>query len=99
MTAEQMVNMLKVDLGITSTAYDERLQQYIETAGAEIEREGAHIDPDRIDHSNLVIMYAAWMWRKRDTGEGMPRMIRYALNNLVFSQKMDTESEEVQDDG
>lgn len=80
--------MLKTDLGITATVYDERLKQYIETAKVEIAREGATLDLANIDHASLVVMYAAWMWRKRDTGEGMPRMIRYALNNLVLSQKM-----------
>lgn len=35
----------------------------------------------------LVVQYASWMWRKRDTGEGMPRMVRYALNNRIFAEK------------
>ena len=89
MTDENILAMLKIDLGITTTAYDARLAQYIETAKVEIMREGASIDTaSNIEDCNIVIMYAAWMWRKRDTGEGMPRMIRYALNNLVLSQKM-----------
>jgi hypothetical protein len=32
-------------------------------------------------------MYAAYLWRQRVTGEGMPRMLRYALNNRLFSRK------------
>ncbi|MDE6729629.1 MAG: hypothetical protein K2J71_02495 [Oscillospiraceae bacterium] len=39
------------------------------------------------DDLHLELMYAAWMWRKRDTGETMPRMLRYQLNNRVFSEK------------
>ena len=35
-------------------------------------------------------MYAGWLWRRRDTMEGMPRMLRWALNNKVFSGKMVT---------
>lgn len=89
MTDQDRLTALKIDLGITATNYDERLTQYLHMAVTEIEREGATMDLDNsIDHNNLVIDYAAWMWRKRDSGEGMPRMIRYALNNLVFSQKM-----------
>lgn len=97
MTSAELLAMLKVDLGITTTAYDERLEQYLQTAEAEIQRQGATVSTDYVDHCNIIIMYAAWMWRKRDTGEGMPRMVRYALNNLVFSQKMATDEEE-QDD-
>lgn len=78
---------LKIDLGIVTDAYDERLQQYLTTAETEIGREGA-TDDGTVDFANIVIMYAAWMWRRRDTGDGMPRMLRYALNNLVFSQKV-----------
>lgn len=87
MTTAEMLAALKVDLGITTPAYDNRLSQYLASARTQIEREGAVLD-ESIDSANLQIMYAAWLWRKRDSGEGMPRMIRYALNNLVFSQKM-----------
>lgn len=83
-----MLNLLKIDLGITTTAYDDRLTAYIESAIAQIQREGAGLDLSDAEDMQLVVMYAAWMWRRRDTGEGMPRMIRYALNNRVFSEKM-----------
>ena len=88
MTDNEMLAMIKVDLGMTVTNYDTRLLQYIQGAKKEIAREGAVIDAANIDHCNLVVMYAAWMWRNRDTGTGMPRMVRYALNNLILSQKM-----------
>ena len=85
---DRMLNLLKIDLGITTTAYDDRLTAYIESAIAQIQREGAGLDLSDAEDMQLVVMYAAWMWRRRDTGEGMPRMIRYALNNRVFSEKM-----------
>lgn len=88
MSDNDILAMLKVDLGLTVRNYDERLVHYIGGAKAEIEREGAELDMTNIAHCNLVVMYAAWMWRNRDTGSGMPRMVRYALNNLVLSQKM-----------
>lgn len=81
---------LKIDLGITTTAYDERLTEYLKAAKVEIAREGATIE-DSIGDRQLIIMYAAWLWRRRDTGEGMPRMIRYALNNRVLSEHMKDE--------
>lgn len=83
-----MLEMLKVDLGITTTAYDDRLQAYLESAQVEIEREGASIDPSNIGDMQLVVSYAAWMWRRRDEMTGMPRMLRYQLNNKIFSGKM-----------
>jgi hypothetical protein len=92
MTEEQktaLLSMLKVDLGIKSTtAYDERLSQYIEVADQAITEMGATLDYTVLKDNQLVVMYAAWTWRKRDSGEGMPRMLRYALNNRIFSEKV-----------
>jgi len=91
MNAQQiqtLLSMLKVDLGIKSTnAYDERLSQYIEAADQAISEMGATLDYTVLKDNQLVVMYAAWTWRKRDSGEGMPRMLRYALNNRIFSEK------------
>lgn len=91
-----MLEMLKIDLGISTTAYDERLEQYLASAQAEIVREGI-VFPDDLsaEDMQLVVMYAAWMWRRRDgetgkygSGGSMPRMLRYILNNRLFAQKM-----------
>lgn len=98
MTDADKLAILKIDLGITSTAYDERLAQYLLAARKEIEREGVTLslddpaaDPpttESIDDANLQVMYAAWMWRRRDTGEGIPRMIRWQINNRLFDLKV-----------
>ena len=52
-----------------------------------------------VDDANLIVMYASWLYRKRVddslsgytsaiSATGMPRMLRYTLNNRIFSQKM-----------
>ena len=82
-----VLNALKISLGITTDAYDQRLLGTIESAKTEIAREGANLNPDSIDDMQTVIMYADWMWRKRDTGDAMPRMLRYRLNNRVLQEK------------
>ena len=89
---EQLLAMLKVDLGITTTAYDTRLTQYINSAKEMIGTEGITLNQTDLEDAQLIVMYAGWMWRKRDTGEGMPRMLRYALNNRLFAEKMREES-------
>lgn len=87
-----MLAALKVDLGITTTVYDARLTQYITAAKSAIEIEGVELNSSSIADGNLVVMYAAWLWRKRDTGEGIPRMLRWQLNNRLFSQKVGEEN-------
>ena len=79
---------LKVDLGIKgTTAYDDRLKQIINASADMITREGAVLDFINYEDAQLVVMYAAWLWRRRDTGEGMPRMLRWALNNKILGDK------------
>lgn len=81
-----MLTMLKTDLGITADVYDQRLEQFLGVAKKEIEREGVTLSSS-LEDSNLVIQYAGWLWRKRDTGEGLPRMIRWEINNRLFGKK------------
>lgn len=86
---ETMLTMLKTDLGIrNTTAYDTRLNQLIGAAIKAIRAEGVKtLDIDNPLDQQLVVMYAAWLWRRRDSMDGMPRMLRWALNNRVFSEK------------
>ena len=81
--------MLKTDLGIrTSTAYDARLTQLLTAAESAIRKEGAStLDASDPLDQQLIVMYAAWLWRRRDNMEGMPRMLRWTLNNRIFSEK------------
>lgn len=80
--------MLQVDLGEMypneqRAAY---LTQAISAAQTFITREGVALT-DSIEDGQLVEMYAAYLVRKRATTEPMPRMLRWALNNRLFSQK------------
>lgn len=88
MTEQDRLTMLKTDLGITSTGYDDRLTQILRSSESAVIAEGAAaLDTSKLGDAELVVMYAAWIWRRRDTGEGMPRMLRWALNNRIFAEK------------
>ena len=88
MELQDKLLLLKMDLQITTTAYDELLAHTILSAESFIEREGVTLDSSSVEDAQLVIMYAAWMFRKRrDENPAMPRMLRWALNNRLFSQK------------
>lgn len=83
-----LMALLKADLDLLSVPKEREayLTQQIEAAKSMIQREGITLT-DTPEDIQLVVMYAAWLYRKRNTGEGMPRMIRYALNNRVMSQR------------
>ena len=91
---DPMLVMLKTDLAISSTAYDERLGQYLASAKAQIIREG-YTFPETlsVDDMQMIVRYAAYKWRNRDDrignpGTTMPRDLRWMINNAIFSQKM-----------
>lgn len=89
MSSKQILTILKFNLDIipSDTSRDEYLLHLISAATALIEREGATLT-DTVEDGQLVVMYAAYLYRKRATDEPMPRMLRWALNNRIFSQKM-----------
>ena len=84
MTQQELMTLLKIDLGIIGAAYDPQLEQLLSAAQSFIAREGVTLT-DSVEDAQLIIMYAAYLYRKRATDEGMPRMLRWALNNRIFS--------------
>ena len=88
MTNEEILTLLQVDLGemYPSQQRQAYLNQAISAAQAFISREGINLT-DSVEDGQLVEMYAAYLVRKRATEEAMPRMLRWALNNRLFSQK------------
>lgn len=92
MTSEQIaaiLTRLKTDIGIkNTTAYDERLGQIIESSYQSIIEEGAKtLDPGKERDIELIVMYSNWVWNGRRTGDEMHRMLRWNLNNRIFSEK------------
>lgn len=85
MNTDQLLSALKIDLGITSTAFDDRLTARIQTAQERITAEGVTLTNSEGD-KDLVLMYAAWLWRCRVDQAPMGRMLRQALNNRVIRE-------------
>lgn len=85
-TAAQLLPALKIDLGISAEAFDDRLKARLDTAMERISAEGATLQ-DTAQDRDLVLMYAAWLWRSRVDGAPMGRMLRQALNNRVIGEK------------
>lgn len=110
MTLTEILAMLKANLEIVNTIQDTYLNQLITVSLSEIAREGITLNVTNnqysFDDANLIVMYAAYLYRNRATDErtigsyntaafasqGMPRMLRYALNNRLLSEKMSAES-------
>ena len=85
MTDQDILAILKVDLQVSSSALDTYLQSIIAAAKDFIVKEGIHLQSTTED-GLLVEMYAAYLYRRRrEENIQMPRMLRWALNNRLFS--------------
>ena len=87
LTDEDILEILKVDLQVSSSAFDLYLLVLITSARAYIAQEGITL-ADTAQDAMLVEMYAAYLYRRRrEENVQMPRMLRWALNNRLFGQK------------
>ena len=87
MTESDILQILKVDLQISSSALDGYLQTLITAAKKYITTEGITLS-ESIPDGMLVEMYAAYLYRRRrEENVSMPKMLRWALNNRLFQQK------------
>lgn len=90
MTQADLLTLLQADLNVLSPDPTRlaQLNHLIDAALQLIAREGVTLqEPFSAEDGQLVVMYAAYLFRKRATAEPMPRMLRWALNNRVFSAK------------
>ena len=85
--------MLKTDLGFLADPPEPiatRMRQRLNAALEALEHDGVAIDQSNPEDEELVVMYAAWLYQKRDRGEGKPRMLREALNDRKVHGKVGT---------
>lgn len=94
MTDAEILVPLKIDLQISVDDLDENyLMPLIDAAKEYITAEGITLT-DSTGDAMLIEMYAAWLYRDRRnnskyaTERRMPRMLRWALNNRLFQEKV-----------
>lgn len=92
-----LLTMLEYNLGLIFDYMDAEAKEqketqlgyYMDAAIEFIEREGITLDYESTGDNMLVVMYASYLYEKRNDGVSiMPRALRYALNNRVFQQKV-----------
>lgn len=87
MVDADVLKILKLDLQISVNSLDDYLLTIIQAARNFTAKEGITLTDD-ISDMMLVEMYAAYLYRKRREEKAeMPRMLRWALNNRLLSEK------------
>lgn len=86
MTDADLLEMLRMDLQNPPGILNNYLDFLIKSAKEQIEEKGINLNSS-IQDSHLIIMYASWLYRKRNMNEGMPRMLQYALHSRLINEK------------
>lgn len=89
MTTAEMTTMLKYDLQSPPDALDDYLTFLVGSAQEAVEAKGITFDASSNTDCHLVVMYASWLYRKRNSNEPMPRMLQYALHSRLIDEKGD----------
>lgn len=86
MSDQEILQILKMDLQISTDKQDNYLSALITTAQEFIKKEGVTLT-DSVEDGMLTEMYAAYLHRKRREAAPMPDMIRWNLINRLLSEK------------
>ena len=77
----EVLKLLKLDLGIKSTAKDDYYIAFLKSNANELENSGAKLELSKTEDKLLLSDYCAWLIRHKETGEEMPKHLERRINN------------------
>lgn len=88
------LSLLRANLGYFDSEIPPALEQYLMSLLSVAEeklRTDCHLnlDPESLYDTDLIVMYAAWRYRKAVTGEDKPRMLTSAIRNRQTGQALE----------
>jgi hypothetical protein len=89
---ETLLNLLKIDLGITHNLRDAFFTKLIEGTLKEIQRRGITSDLNSADDQMLIVDYAAWAYRKRQEDVPLANNIQHRLRNRIIKERIEKQN-------
>jgi hypothetical protein len=86
---ETVLNLLKIDLGITHNLRDAYFIKLIEGTLKEIQRRGITPDLNSSDDQMLISDYAAWVYRNRSEDIPLANNIQHRIRNRIIKERID----------
>ncbi|MBZ4221930.1 hypothetical protein LAE98_07325 [Bacillus wiedmannii] len=83
---KNLLNLLKLDLGITHDLRDAYFNNLLVSSQNEIERTGIVLDFENVDDQMLTVDYAAWTYRHRQEDILLSRNLQIRINNRVIKK-------------
>lgn len=83
-----LLNLLKLDLGITHNLRDAFFIQLLQGTIKEIERRGITLDKNSADDQMLIVDYSCWVYRKRQEDIPLASNIQHRLRNRIIKERI-----------
>jgi hypothetical protein len=87
-----ILNLLKIDLGITHNLRDAFFIQLINGCQKEIERRGIKLDLKAADDQMLLCDYAAWSYRKRQEDVPLANNLQHRIRNRIIKERIEKQN-------
>ena len=84
---ETILELLKIDLGITHNERDTYFNALICTAIKELKDKSIDINVDVTEDQVLVADYSAWTYRKRQEDVPLARNIEWRIRNRIIKKR------------
>ncbi len=81
-----LLELLKLDLGITHTLRDTYFSSLLESSQNEIQMTGIVLDLESSEDQMLVVDYAAWTYRKRQDDTPLSKNLQLRIKNRVIKK-------------
>lgn len=89
---QTILDLLKIDLGITHNLRDSFFIQLIKATIQEIERRGINLVLNKADDQMLIVDYAAWTYRKRVEDAPLANNIQHRLRNRIIQERINKQN-------
>jgi hypothetical protein len=89
---ETLLNLLKIDLGITHNLRDAFFTKLLEGTLKEIQRRGITPNLNSADDQMLICDYAAWAYRKRSEDVPLASNIQHRLRNRIIKERIEKQN-------
>lgn len=84
---EQVLILVKLDLGISGAKRDDYLLHFISAAKSELESKGINLNLDDAADAMLLSDYVSWNYRHRTENLPLAKNIALRINNRVVKER------------
>lgn len=85
---QQILTLLKLDLGISHNLRDAFFIQLLKSSQQELDKKGINLNLDSADDQMLLSDYSAWIYRKRQEDVPLANNIQQRIRNRIVKERI-----------